>query len=376
MCASNTSIECYTTTQYRDCDEFYNPNICHVCKSVTDFIVTCRKCCMIIYCNRHHERLHEKQHMDMCKSLRCILDNYNEFFDPTRRFSQKEWIESRKQLMKIVKHELLRNLKPYEKQMILFPKSCLICHQQDKPVDDMNSFILQYIRTEKNVNIWDAEDYYCSDYVSGPLTLYYKMEYSNLLHIFGEKSSICVVHIIAASSVDKKYVSAWEILLHLLDEIKHLKLVMIGMELNNECYITNYIKVCCRCKSIHKKFSFESHRMLYHTYVNSEYYIRPNIILGFQTDFSDVEMWSASLVELRDQDCPFLVTAKSKIKSDQNISNIERVLGEFLNLIHNDENQFSSSMPCRDFVDNDSVFYRNKYVAIFFNLYPLMWSFC
>ncbi|XP_032677159.1 uncharacterized protein LOC116846880 isoform X3 [Odontomachus brunneus] len=303
MCASNTSIECYTTTQYRDCDEFYNPNICHVCKSVTDFIVTCRKCCMIIYCNRHHERLHEKQHMDMCKSLRCILDNYNEFFDPTRRFSQKEWIESRKQLMKIVKHELLRNLKPYEKQMILFPKSCLICHQQvrlktcmtchssnycdehieafqnqhnsnceglalcltlarklphnytyhnkfvtfpdkDKPVDDMNSFILQYIRTEKNVNIWDAEDYYCSDYVSGPLTLYYKMEYSNLLHIFGEKSSICVVHIIAASSVDKKYVSAWEILLHLLDEIKHLKLVMIDANPYIKSSVSN-LTVCC-----------------------------------------------------------------------------------------------------------------------------------
>ncbi|XP_032677150.1 uncharacterized protein LOC116846875 [Odontomachus brunneus] len=386
---------------------------------------------MIRYCSKHHQQKYEDQHMDMCKSLQRIKYIYKARFNVTFRFNQEEWIKTRKELKTFVRSKLTRDLETYEKHMILFARSCLICHQQfdlspclrcyssnyccehkeafqnqhyfncnglklyfdlalklphdynkcrknfflfpdeDKPVADMNTFILQYIRKKGNVNKSDTlEEYICSEYVSGPLTLYYKMKDLNLLNIFTDKGYMCVVHIIAASSVDKEYLSAWEILLHLLDEINHLKIVMIGSELNDKC---NYINVCFRCKSIYKKFSFESYRMLYHTYVNSEYYIRPNVILGFQTDFSDVRIWSAPLIELRNQDCPFLVTAKSKIKSDQNISNIERVLGELLNLIHNDENKFSSSMPCRDF-ENDSVFYRNKYVAVFLNIFPLMWS--
>ncbi|XP_032677148.1 uncharacterized protein LOC116846873 isoform X2 [Odontomachus brunneus] len=378
-----------------------------------------------------HQQLHRQQHIDMCNSINQIQHTSNESFHFRRRLNQEEWIVSRKQFMNLVKFKLSRDLEPYEKQIILFAKSCLICHQQidlktcrrcyssnyciehmeafqnkhyfscdglqlcfnlasnfpydytynnelvkcpieDKPVVDMKSFILQYIREERNINDPDTftvEEHICSDYVSAPLTLYYQMRNLNLLNFLDKQRSFCVVHIIAASSVDKKYVAAWELLLHFLYETRELKLVLIGLELNNE---SNNIEVCSRCDNMCQRFTLESYGMMYDTYVNSEYYIQPNVIVGFQTDFSDVEMWSTSLIVSQNQNCPFLVTAESKFKSNLNISNIERALGGLLNLIHNDENEFSSTMPCRDF-ENDSVFYRNKYVAVFDNFVSMTW---
>ncbi|XP_032677149.1 uncharacterized protein LOC116846874 [Odontomachus brunneus] len=126
--AANTSSEEDPERAYKNCNNFFNPNICHVCKSTIIRIVC--KCNMICYCSKYHQQKYENQHMDMCKSLQRIQYIYKARFNITLRFNQEEWIKTRKELKTYVRSRLARDLVPYEKQMILFARSCLICHQQ------------------------------------------------------------------------------------------------------------------------------------------------------------------------------------------------------------------------------------------------------
>ncbi|XP_032690372.1 uncharacterized protein LOC116853412 [Odontomachus brunneus] len=399
-------------------NKFFNPNICHVCKlTYNENFIICDQCFMISYCSGKHRLLHLEQHMQIC----TVIANYlkKDLIWEIHRLSQEEWIQSRKEFIDIIKGQLSRDLEPYEMQMIMFASSCLICHQQqnlrtcmtcyssnycgdhakvfeshhsstckelllylnlaikvphgikfeskfstfpdrNRPIKDMDSFIQQYYRSRRQLRSLLAIDYFYTEYVSGPLTLYYGMKNASLLQSL--QKNTCVIHIIAASPVDRKYLPAWELLLHLLHKIKDLKIVLIGPELTNE---SDNIEICFRCNTrCSQKFSFECYRMLYHNYVDSVNYKRPNLIIGFQTDFSDGKRWSSkSFLKLRDQGCPLLLTAKSKFKSNQNISKIGDVLGLSISPVYHEENKFGSARPCRDFETN-SVSYCNKVLAI------------
>lgn len=399
---------------------FFNPNVCHVCKMPDNGqLKVCNKCYMISYCSNDHRLNNQRHHKQICTAMQELLKSHSQLW-VTVQLNLEQWIQSRKELIRLTMTELSRDLEPYEVEMIMFTKSCVICHQQvnilpckicwsvnycldheeafekyhssdckelalcfntnlrmqysssipvlkfsmfpqkNKPIVDMETFVKLYVRRRQSVEgyyVWTIVEYFYSDYASAPLTLYYGMMNEKLLNLHGR---CYVIHIIAANHIDREYLQAWELLLHLLHHVKFLKVVLIGSELQDE---HDKIKVCSSCKSQYgQMFFFECHRKLYHDYVDSDSFAPPDVIVICQADLTE---WKTlkPIFKLKDQNCPLLLTAKSRHKSVQNISKMEEVLGSIVHLAYHDENKFSSYKPYRDF-ENDGVSYRNKYLAI------------
>ncbi|XP_032682832.1 uncharacterized protein LOC116849617 isoform X2 [Odontomachus brunneus] len=106
--------------------------------------------------------------------------------------SLTNWIQLRQQFLSAIKKWTLRKLKQYEEQMILFAKSCSICHRHCRTcysdyycsdhisrftlvkmpttehTNDMNIFITTYLCSARNtiIEAMNSKYFYC-DYVSG-----------------------------------------------------------------------------------------------------------------------------------------------------------------------------------------------------------------
>ncbi|XP_032682836.1 uncharacterized protein LOC116849620 [Odontomachus brunneus] len=129
-------------------NSFFHENICHVCKKVNNgSFISCKRCNMISYCTIEHRLMHRPQHMQICENINRFLRE-NEI----RRdcaLSLTNWITLRQQFLSSIKKWIPRKLKPYEEQMILFAKSCSICHRQIN---------LEHCRT-------CYSEYYCIDHI-------------------------------------------------------------------------------------------------------------------------------------------------------------------------------------------------------------------
>lgn len=411
-------------------NKFFNPNMCHVCKMRDhgDFI-TCDQCYMITYCKTEHRQKDHPHHIQICMAMQTLLKSHPHLW-VTVQLNLGGWNQLRKEFIGLIKTILSRDLKPYEEQMIIFTKSCLICHQQVnihpckkcwsanycldhaeafksyhnskckdlllhltlylelrctsvpvikfcafpnvcRRIDSMHTFCEQYVRrgyyTSKGYT-WFTADYFYSDYLSASLTVYYGMKNVNLLSSINKQNQRCVVHVIAAGPVDREYLPYWELLLHGLYKeslVKELKIVLLGPELRAE---REDVTICAKCSITYKrKFSFECGNMSYHDYMDSNSYERPNIVVGFQTDLNEWDALSILLVKIRNLRCPLLLTAKSKLVSDQNVNLIKALLGTTVRFAYHGENKFCSGKPYRD-LETDGASYRNKYLVIYPNL--------
>ncbi|XP_032671177.1 uncharacterized protein LOC116844125 [Odontomachus brunneus] len=405
--------------------DFFNPNICHVCKTPLDFnkdFITCDQCHMISYCNSDHKLMNKECHMQICAAMKNVSKNHPHFWS-TFGINLEEWIKTRKMFVRLVKLELQRDLEPYEEQMITLAKSCIICYHQTNLLHCIKCYYINYCRhhekllgnrhsincsqlklclktntditlygvmrcrfaefPNENIRIVDMNEFvrqfvypiqcmygnspsmclYYSDYVSGPLTLYYGVQIINELDSLDNPDSCTVIHIMNAHFVDRDYIAAWELLLHLLPNMKELKIILIGPELRTE---SGNLMVCS-IKCFQRCLNFEIHHMLYHNYVNSEYYKQPNVIIGFQVDFSNWDTFSQSILKIRHQSCPFLLTSKTEHIAEQNLNKINEVLAEQCNvlyLLYNGPNSFNSHRPYVDFEDSGAS-YRNNFITIY-----------
>ncbi|XP_025163852.1 uncharacterized protein LOC105185217 [Harpegnathos saltator] len=379
---------------------------------------------MILYCSRDHELFSKDNHQEICGILQTLLHNHPEFWK-THNFNQEEWIKSRKNLLNLVKRNLQRDMMPHEMQMIIFAKSCFVCHEQRNLQTCTRCYCLNYcskheefltyhhstnctklkscheidryiycmtlsqckykfcgitafqIKKLKVVNIQQflerfaytnnlALQQFCSDYLSGPLTLYYGIMnqdlYINDLHY--------AVHIIVANVLDAHYVLLWEIMLHFCSRrMKHLKVILIGSKIQTE--ERRNVEVCSECYRRKSQFEFESYRMVFRDYANIILSSHPpNVIIAFEADISKWDLRTDIILKLKRQSCPFIVTTASRSKCERNI----RILREVLRLqvdLTPTENKFSSLKAYRNCVDDD-VLYRNKFLFIIRNLSYLL----
>lgn len=73
-------------------NQFFNPNICHVCKSVDrGNLILCDGCCLISYCSQEHKTQHYTEHKRFCVIVAHILQIRLQEY--TRRFNDwQQWI--------------------------------------------------------------------------------------------------------------------------------------------------------------------------------------------------------------------------------------------------------------------------------------------
>ncbi|XP_032668999.1 uncharacterized protein LOC116843075 [Odontomachus brunneus] len=401
-----------------DYNQFFHPNICHVCKSTDQVNLTPCSCYMISYCSEEHRLAHLSSHFDICKLISCIISQYSYW---NASHLTDEWMKIQHDFILKIQAVLTRKLEPYEKQMFMFANSCFICHRRDvftcgicfsfsycaehatihehqgyncyqmalsvnmdiifldqtaykslhakfytfldnNSLTDMYSFCNRYYRKWNRDQTQGFNFYAFTDYVSDPLTLYDGLRSARLFHSL-QLMRTFIIHIIAANYVDRRNFPAWELFLHLLYRKTELVIIMIGPELEFE--IDEY-KLCSRCQALKKRLILRSFPLLYHNYVFSSSYRRPNVIIGFQAELYRVVTWSESIKAMQMQNCPLLLTGVSTYKLQMDINAIQHNLDRSVKPILQIKNGFASNRPYRDF--NESILFRNMHLTIYKNL--------
>ncbi|XP_025154416.1 uncharacterized protein LOC105185069 [Harpegnathos saltator] len=397
-------------------NKIFHPNLCHVCKKTREVVnlITCNQCFLISYCSEDHKNLHLPQHREICTVIEKFLKINPQYL--TRRFSLKEWLKAQNEFYQSVQKDVGRALENYETEIFVFARSCIICYQQtglysckrclsidyclehkedfeqkhtqmscdylilwlnlelsnvqyesadllsskfmkfpddNRPFHDMATFIEEYVQNEKGV--WYALDYIYSDYVSGPLSIYYGMHQARLIDILLDKSTY-IIHVIAASYIERNSLPAWEILLHLLPNIEVLIVVLIGINLQFEFGIQD---ICPNCVCNKKKFIYECCGMLYTDYMGNPMYGRADLIVGLESLF-DFESLMGYLKTMQSQDCPVLLF--TTLLETEEIDKIQVVLGRDVYPVISMRNEFESQRPYRFF---KYIIYRNSYLILY-----------
>lgn len=407
-------------------NQFFNPNICHVCKLRNNGdLISCDECGLIFYCTEVHKLMHYIQHVEVCTSVKYILPARPR--DDVTRFSTRQhWIQLRKILLELAQLEFEYALKPYVTQMILWAKTCLICHQQadlrtceecfsinycdeheitfyrehtrdecnrlilllniniltmsHRPIDvpsdffmhfnaevvliNMLAFIANYIRNP--VSNMTSVEYVLTDYFSGPLTIYSGLDRTNLLSIL-RRSVQHTIHIIVAHSskiTNKKSVKAWELLFHLIPEMRTLTIVFIGPSL--EFAYSNF-ECCFICKRNNKKLSAAYIPMSYYDYSQAPLgYEAPTIIVGFETELKEYKWWN-SIKSIQTQNVPLLLCSSSEQKAKNDKVVIQNILRKPITPIFDAANYFAGVAPYRDLMTG-YICKRNQHLIIYKDL--------
>ncbi|EFN83319.1 hypothetical protein EAI_11988, partial [Harpegnathos saltator] len=384
--------------------QFFNPNVCHICKATVAYnFITCDHCHMVTYCSQKHKQLHQLQHIQICMIVKEIL-NMDEGWD-TRRLSKEEWIQSREELICLIKGKLSRDLEFHEFEMIMYVKSCSICRQQAnlrtcmicfstnycndhaeefqsvhslncynqflnlnlevsminnisvllkytlllgiyEPLIDMHTFIQRHLKSglyKEFSNNLLSYNYLYSEFASGPLTLYHGLRDIMLFDSLDIHDSNYVIHIIGANH-PKEYTPPWELFLHLLNHIRRLTVVITEVKSIPTCYS---IDVCSHCKARNRIINIEYYALPFYNYVHINTYKRPNVSIGFRIDFNDKSTWLESVLKLREQNCPLFLTYISNYEAEECMVKLFRILNRELIPLYNSENKFQSLAPCR-----------------------------
>ncbi|XP_032677163.1 uncharacterized protein LOC116846882 isoform X2 [Odontomachus brunneus] len=351
-------------------NNFFSPYVCHVCKTFENLQV-CHWCRLISYCCKEHLELHREQHKEFCLAVLSLSDEIYYSHDITL----KEWTQLKKANVKKVKHKLGRNLEPYEEQILLFAKSCLICRRQNNLSVACEfcmsvSMCYRHISTpyEHNCfNLWLCiqldiiNTTECEPNIRKrkellrPLTLLFNMPRVGIPEL--RSSATFTIHVIAGSFTDQNSLLAWEVFTHRMCLDSSLLIIMIESKLENHTYD---VELCQTCFSQNKNISISYYPMTYRHYIRSEVYLEPDIVIGFNVDFEDDE--TAIRTALIYQNKPLILTCKSESKAQETVTKIKATLRK--EPVINEENKFASCRPYRD-AESDFVFFFHQYLIIY-----------
>ena len=413
---------------------FFYANTCHVCKSSGNEtpLKKCSNCKMISYCGKEHQKQHWLQHKNLCRVLAEMLDetDMSNLLEDMHNVSMEEWVKAKMNLMLLANLKLKRKLLPYEEEMFKFPKACAVCHETNSKLitycpscpsasfcekhqndlthadicdklslcydldiastvfirnpprnvvpfhtemaylpSSIQHFIELYFNEDKSLQLsMDIQTAHISEYLTRPLTLLHAME--RLEYSTGSEMTI---HIIGANMIELDGVEIWETLLHWLPSLSTLNIVLVGPELesNNE-KVEGSICDCCNDKNM--KLNLETHGLLYKEYINSDSFIKPDIIAGYNLGIhecenvdSDNDSWSQSVRILPEQKCPFILTSYTAEEAQKEHKRLCDILNKKVSYLYSEKNPFSSLRPHRDY-ETEGVYYQNQYVIIYRDL--------
>lgn len=107
---------------------FY-PNECHVCGSRAT-LKRCSRCQLISYCGEEHQRNDWTSHKTFCDVVHIItrVNNLSHIYENSKGFSSNKWTTERINMIDHVSSLLDRDLYSNEMAMLHFPRSCIVCH--------------------------------------------------------------------------------------------------------------------------------------------------------------------------------------------------------------------------------------------------------
>ena len=189
---------------------------------------------------------------------------------------------------------------------------------------------------------------YLCNFASYPLTLIYVLMMCPIQ--FMDK---LFVHVIGTTT-EMEFLDIWELVLHLVPQLTLLHLTFIGSECDVSCFSPRLCNVCTlQCKKI-VFYSCD-----YKEYCESDYFTKPNLVLGYNIEIETSDTWKKFL---RSLNCPFVLTASSQSSANLQQIQIQRISDSsyFSEIL----NPYRSIRPSRDYLRNTSIFV-NSFITIY-----------
>ncbi|XP_020286368.1 uncharacterized protein LOC109855998 isoform X2 [Pseudomyrmex gracilis] len=388
----------------------------------------CSGCKLISYCGQDHQKLHWPQHKDLCRAVRYMRETY------PSEFSSSEEEKAMMQLVMLkskVALRLERKLLPYEVQMFKYPKMCLVCKKQNQLENCSTCISVSFCKNHKNnhdkgtcdilrmaftaymslssvskpvcvnyINQISEKKVFCNmkeflsvyeDIIKTSLKPPYKLfkieqstNYTKPLTIihgiqmlkYNPQKKSLVFHVIARNTTDMWCLPCWEIILHLLPNIKSLRFILIGPDRTS---LNHKLNLCNTCKQQKKKISVEWLDKSFGDYVEETAFKKPDLIIGFHPGFPrcDIEgnknirnKWVPSIQILAKQNCPLILTCYSEYEAKLDVENINLTLGKNIDYLYCERNPFAGYRPYRESDDESQfpVYFENYYLLVYKNL--------
>jgi splicing suppressor protein 51 len=317
------------------------PQVCHTCyESDTQKLTTCQKCHHVSYCKLSHLKT---DHDIWCKEFQVYRD--------------------------ITLYQCHHGLiQPSLPDMLL---------QQYSPLTgDMKTF-LSNINTvsEKSFLLHRLNLVALSDIATCPLTVLFSLQQCNF-HL--ENIKTLTIHLVGAEMrFEVDTLQKWELfLLHLIPSLSTLKVVFIGPELDTESeFIQMFGKneTCSKCNTDGRMIIFEFWKTLYHKFVTSLDYKKPDLICAFNaglyrlTDFDGKDTWSPTIkAMLEEPDIPVTVTEYTEKESPFDLQRIQNIVDSLEIITPPTRNPFASLKPSLNFLSEETVpvIFKNFYITV------------
>lgn len=416
-------------------NNFFYSTLCHVCKQAGGNIVLtqCVGCNMITYCSEEHQKLHWPYHKELCTIIQYVRKTPS-FSAASSAYQDSS--RMMKLLKDRVRLGMTRELLLYEVHMFQYPMICLMCrtksdeleqcshcmavwlcaqhknmHDDDNcyrlkqclksdvthmqkcqsvdflsPYCSVSSYEEKFSDIKMFINIYgnvkgfqidvspDLVEIEQSIYVTRPLTLLYGMRLLNCISDYENcKKTSLIIHIIATHLDELETLPGWEILLHILSNLKFLKVVVIG-PLGSVTTCQNVRIKCDFCKQNNKLILTMCQNMSYDEYIKISKE-KPDFIMRFNNynSLSNVykNMWTSSLEVIATLKCPLLV-CYSKRKYSMENTVINNTFGARATIEYQCyTNPFASLKPYKGCDDDDSdysLYYDNSYINVYKSL--------
>ncbi|XP_043478073.1 uncharacterized protein LOC122508661 isoform X2 [Leptopilina heterotoma] len=395
--------------------ETHHPIKCHLCGE-TKKLKRCSSCRMISYCGKEHQMEHRAEHKKLCKIITEIFKakGKSHIYE---NMDQAEFFEEKCRIIAEVEAKLKRPLNAQELMLLAQPRLCFICREanQDKlktcqkcliasfcdlhPSShiherfciiqsaeitretafkfDANSNIKSQINSflkgmkdmkqddslpKSMIDFFDSftkekisakDKILLSEYFSIPLTIC-----SSLRTLFSTIPSKVQIHLKSRHCPWTIFAfEFWEILLHLLPEVKTLEIIYIEDELPSAEKLK--INLCKDCKMKKKTIQIERNPIMYE---------KPTLIAIFSSSPSEEKKIIQNIFNFngeKDENavqklpCPIVITSSCQ---DVHNAEVNLFLTKFKNyeIVYNNYNDYSSLLKL-----HPEVFFRHSlFVAI------------
>lgn len=126
----------------------------------------------------------------------------------------------------------------------------------------------------------------------------------------------------------------------------------------------NKSNLCDKCAFSGKTLEIEIHSTLYESYCQGKYFVKPDIIIGFNLGIIAYRSWKNSILEIAHLHCPFALTAFSEREAEDDY---KIMCWEFETSANIERNPFASLRPKRSPI-GDKVFYENQFLTVYNDL--------
>lgn len=216
----------------------------------------------------------------------------------------------------------------------------------------MEQFISSSVEiSSRDTNSRQVEEALVSELITCPLSLLIGLNWIN----FTIKDDLCV-HVVGSGLLETASLKSWEAIPHIFKQVKKLSIFFIGPESTR-----NDDELCESCNDI---IEFKFIDDLYHNFVKSNEYKKPDVICAFNCGFheyenSDSDTWSESL-PLLIGNSPLIITSFTEDEADRDLAKLLKINDKLK--IKKSENPFSSLRPYRD-LENMGIYYNNKFLS-------------